>query len=176
MVVSTLCRSALDQTLGHCSPDDAFFIEEELQKYKISGVVSALRSSIEQSASPIVHYVANHHRLDRFARTDRPGLLLPRILFDEIQKLSVDFTWSLWEEMCKIDPIHYPLFSEAVHRATTSQVPSVAYAMAIFKSQRDQIEESVQLHRAATKLRPVTFIRNVTRSSIARWRDMSAQL
>ncbi len=169
MTLSTLARSVVDQVLTKPDLSQAFLLEQALQTYKINGVVDYLKRTGDFNFSNVIW-------LTRHKRPGYSPLLLSEQLFAMIQGLD-DFTWSLWGELCSIDPQQYYILSNAIDKAKFT-VPSLSYALTIFKSDLAHVFSSVILQRQADEAArdAVRLVRNISNVSHVAWADMRDRL
>lgn len=86
-----------------------------------------------------------------------------------------EFTWSLWAELCVINPDHYRILQDAIDKAKFT-VPSVSYALTIYRGSADHVTQMVEMQRKAAVTSFVAPKRNVTPVSLAAWADIRDRL
>ena len=157
----------VDQVGIYFDLPQAFSLEQTLQTYKINGVVEYLRRFSDTEFN-------NKNWLARFSRKDYTPLLLDQQVFSMVQGLD-DFTWSLWTELCTINPDHYRILQDAIDKAKFT-VPSVSYALTIYKGNVAHVLQMVEMQRSAAATSFSTPKRNITPVSLATWADMRDRL
>lgn len=145
----------------------AFLLEQTLQTYKINGVVDHLKRYGDFG------YAAS---LARCKRQDYTPLLLPEQVFTMVQGLD-DFTWSLWSELCAINPEHYYIFSYAIDKAKFT-IPSLSYALTIFRGELATTMTSVILQRQADQVAKdaKALVRSISTNTRDAWADIRDRL
>lgn len=166
LTLSTLARSVVDQVdIGYDLPR-AFLLEQTLQTYKINGVVEHLKKYGD--------FWFVERTLSRHKRSGYTPLLLPEQVFAMVQGLD-DFTWSLWAELCAIHPDHYRILQDAIEKAKFT-VPSVSYAITIYKGNAAHVTQMVEMQRIAAVTSFVAPKRSITPVSLAAWADIRDRL
>lgn len=140
MIISTLARKVFDQT---DIPQDltwAWWVELKLQLMRINGLVKMINASKKIEKGYIDGY------LPRYKWSFRPENERLKIggfawFYSLIQNLSEDFNWGDWSTIITISEDDVELISECIGASIAYSKPYMAYMLAIYKSQLQEIHQ-----------------------------------
>jgi hypothetical protein len=129
--MSVLARKVFQQTNLPLCIQNVWWVEQRLQKYQINGLVAMINKSKKMELDYIDGY--DKHGMYCWAhRGDQISIDKFDWLFQILQGLSCDFSWSAWRDLVIVDPLHMDLFIESVHAARINNTENIQYIMAIY--------------------------------------------